>query len=256
MATRDGEPRVYRVGIPEASGGRTETLLAAEVLHLRIGADAATPWAGQAPLRRAAISAGLLHELESALRETFTDAPLGSQILSLDMGGGEGWERMRGALRGRRGASLFVEYLTHAIASGVPAPKRDGATSLSPILRDSMTVEHLEQARGAILMAFGVLPAMLNPAATGPVIREGQRHLATWALQPIAELIAEEAGAKLGAAVSIDVHRPLQSFDAGGSARAAAGMMQALATAKEAGLSDAHVAAAFGALDWKEALPR
>jgi hypothetical protein len=166
LATRDGEPRVYRVSVPEVGGGRSETVLAGEVLHVRIRADAATAWAGQAPLRRAAISAGLLHELESALRDTFMDAPLGSQILSLDMG--EGWERMRGALRGRGGASLFVEYLTHPHAAGAPAPKRDGATSLAPILRDSMTVEHLEQARSAILMAFGVLPAMLNQAATGP----------------------------------------------------------------------------------------
>ena len=68
--------------------------------------------------------------------------------------------------------------------------------------------------------------------------------------------MAEEATAKLGSTVAIDVHRPLQSFDAGGSARALAGIMQALATAKEAGLSDAAVAAAFGALDWTEAQPK
>jgi hypothetical protein len=49
---------------------------------------------------------------------------------------------------------------------------------------------------------------------------------------------------------------PIDSFDAGGSARAVAGLVQALAEAKEAGLSDAAVAAAFGALDWREALGR
>jgi hypothetical protein len=162
---------------------------------------------------------------------------------------------VRGTLRGARGRALLVEHLTAQIAAGAPAPRRDGSDSLSPDLRDSMAVETLEAARGAILMAYGVLPAMLNPAATGPVIREGQRHLATWVLQPIAEIVAEEASAKLGAAVSIDVHRALQSFDAGGSARALAGIMQALATAKEAGLSDAQVAAAFKALDWSEARP-
>jgi hypothetical protein len=39
------------------------------------------------------------------------------------------------------------------------------------------------------------------------------------------------------------------------AARAVAGLVQALAQAqaKEAGLSDAAVAAAFGALDWSEA---
>ena len=112
---------------------------------------------------------------------------------------------------------------------------------------------HLDAARGAVAMAFGVLPGLLNPATTGPMVREAQRHLATLVLQPMAEVLAEEATAKLGGAVSIDVHRALQSFDAGGSARAFAGIVQGLAVAKEAGLSDAQVAAALAALDWTEA---
>ena len=57
-----------------------------------------------------------------------------------------------------------------------------------------------------------------------------------------------------GGTVEIDVHRPLQSFDAGGSARAVSGIIEALARAKEAGLSPAEISAAFGALDWREAL--
>lgn len=185
----------------------------------------------------------------------FRDAPLGSMIVPLDAGGGEALEQVRGALRGKRGAALVVEYLSQAIAGGAPVPGR-GPDHLTPPLRDSMAVETLEAARNAIANAFGVLPALLNPATTGPLVREAQRHLATWTLQPIAELVAEEASAKLGSTVAIDVHRPLQSFDAGGSARAVAGLVQALAQAKEAGLSDAAVAAAFGALDWKEALGR
>ena len=88
--------------------------------------------------------------------------------------------------------------------------------------REAAVVETLDAARGAICNVFGVLPALLNPATTGPLVREAQRHLATWTLQPIAELVADEATAKLGMPVAIDVHRPLQSFDAGGSARAVA----------------------------------
>ena len=252
VSTRDGQPRAYRLSIPEAGGGRSETVLAGEVLHVRLAADPVAPWTGQAPLRRAALSAELLHQLETALRDVFRDAPLGSMIVPLDAGGGEALEQVRGALRGRRGSALVVEYLSQAIAGGAPVPGR-GPDHLTPPLRDSMAVEALGEARNAIANAFGVLPALLNPATTGPLVREAQRHLATWTLQPIAELLAEEASAKLGGAVAIDVHRPLQSFDAGGSARAVAGLVQALAQAKEAGLSDAAVAAAFGALDWTEA---
>ena len=61
VTTRDGQPRAYRLSIPEAGGGRTVTALAAEVLHLRIGADHLTPWIGTAPLRRSSLTGALLH---------------------------------------------------------------------------------------------------------------------------------------------------------------------------------------------------
>jgi phage portal protein BeeE len=253
LSTRNGEPRAYRLSIGEAGGGRSETALAPEVLHVRLAADPVAPWTGQAPLRRAALSAQLLHELEAALHETFRDAPLGSMIVPLDAGGGEALETVRGSLRGKRGGALVVEYLSQAIAGGAPVPGR-GPDHLTPPLREAAVVETLAAAQAAIANAFGVLPALLNPATTGPLVREAQRHLATWTLQPIAELIAEESASKLGTLIAIDVHRPLQSFDAGGSARAAVGIIEALARAKEAGLSPAEISAAFGALDWREAL--
>ena len=53
LRTRDGVPVAYRVSISEAGGGTTQTALAGEVLHFRIGSDPATPWLGSAPLRRA-----------------------------------------------------------------------------------------------------------------------------------------------------------------------------------------------------------
>lgn len=71
----------------------------------------------------------------------------------------------------------------------------------------------------------------------GPLVREAQRHLAQWQLQPIAALLAKEASEKLAAPVTIDTMRPFQAFDAGGRARAAAGIIQALAMAKEAGVN-------------------
>ena len=54
LRTRDGKPTAYRVSVSEAGGGTTETALAGEVLHLRIGADPAAPYYGTAPLKRAA----------------------------------------------------------------------------------------------------------------------------------------------------------------------------------------------------------
>ncbi|MES1934304.1 hypothetical protein T35B1_16946 [Salinisphaera shabanensis T35B1] len=58
VTTRSGIPKAYRVTIPDTGGGRSDTVLAGEVLHFRIGADMAAPWAGTAPLRRASLTAG------------------------------------------------------------------------------------------------------------------------------------------------------------------------------------------------------
>ena len=57
VSTRDGMPRGYRLNLPEASGARTTTVLAGEVIHLRIGSDPIAPWAGTSPLRRAPLTA-------------------------------------------------------------------------------------------------------------------------------------------------------------------------------------------------------
>jgi hypothetical protein len=98
--------------------------------------------------------------------------------------------------------------------------------------------------RDAICGAFGVLPGLLYSATTGPMVREAQRHLAAWTLQPIASLLAEEATEKLAGCVEIDVMGPTRAFDAGGSARAFATLIQRLAMAKEAGV-DAKAALAM-----------
>ena len=114
-----------------------------------------------------------------------------------------------------------------------------------------MTSETLAAAREGILMAYGVLPSLVNRAATGPAVREAQRQLAIWTLQPIAVLLAEEASSKLGAAVEIDTIRPLQAFDAGGRARALSAIIKTLAEAKEAGIPASDVSGAMRMVDWQ-----
>ncbi len=100
-------------------------------------------------------------------------------------------------------------------------------------------------ARDTICTVFGVLPSWFAAGGQGPAIRECQRHLATWCLQPPAELLGEGATEKLGAKVEIDMLTSLQAFDQGGSARAVATLVQAMAQATEAGLDPGVVAAAL-----------
>jgi hypothetical protein len=250
LSTRNGIPRAYRISVSEAGGGRSETALAAEVLHVRIGSDAVAPWAGQAPLRRAAISASLLQEVETALRDVYREAPVGSQIVHLPDGSADDMETMRAAFRGKRGSTLVVEGVAQATAAGMNPQLGQRPDSLSPDLSKAMTTESLAAARDAIAMVFGVLPGLINRATTGPMVREAQRHLAGWVLQPLAELVAAEATAKLGVTVTLDVGRPLQAFDAGGRARALLGLIEAMGRAKELGLSPAEMSAALASVNW------
>ncbi|MFW5641774.1 MAG: phage portal protein [Roseicyclus sp.] len=250
LTTRDGQPRAYRLTIPEVGGGRTVTALAPEVLHLRIGCDPAAPWYGTAPLRRAQLSAGLLNAVETALSEVFENAPLGSRTLPVPDGPPEDMARLRDAFRGRRGRTLIFEGVAQATAGGMNPQLGQRSEELSPQLRDAMTVETLDAARDAIAAAFGVLPGLLNRSAPGNAVRESQRHLAQWQLQPLAELLAEEATAKLGAEVVIDTTRPLQAYDTGGRARALSAILEAQAKAQELGIDPAE---AMRLVDWDRA---
>lgn len=245
LTTRDGLPLAYRLTISEAGGGRAVTALADEVLHITIGTDAVTPWAGSAPLHRANLSASLLHAVESALAGVYTDAPIGSQVVPYPESPEQDRLALANSFRGKRGRVLLRESVSTTAAGG-PTPQTDWKPSeLSPDLQKTMTAESWQAARESICHAFGVLPALLSAAATGPVVREAQRHLAQWQLQPIAALIASEASAKLGTSISLDTMTPLQAYDAGGRARALSGVMQALAAAKDSGLTDDQVATAL-----------
>lgn len=251
LRTRFADPVAYRVSIPEAGGGTTRTVLAAEVLHFRIGADPAAPWFGTPPLRRASLTASMLNAVESSLSEVFENAPLGSQVVPMPEGAETDNANMARSFRGQRGRVLLRESVAVSAAGG-PVPQTDWRpSSLSPDLERAMTIETLGAARDAICGAFGVLPALFYTQAQGPLVREAQRHLAQWTLQPIGQSIAEEASDKLGGLVSIDVMTPAQAFDAGGSARAFATFVGALAQAKEAGLDPGAVAAALAKLDWE-----
>ena len=236
VSTRGGKPVAYRVSVPEAGGGRTETALAAEVVHIRIGSDPAAPWTGTPPLRRSALSANLLNALEMALSSTFRDSPFGSQTLPLPDSSPEDMQAMRAAIRGRQGQTLIIEGASQAAAAGQYVQQGNRREDLTPKLGEAEAEAMWARARGAVAEAFGIPAAYFNPASTGPVFREVQRHLVQYTLQPIAMQIAAEASAKLGAAVTIDVATPLQAFDTGGRARAMQGIIKALSEAQEAGI--------------------
>lgn len=250
LSTIDGTARAYRLSMPDVGGGRTLTVLAPEVVHIVIGADAREPWRGTAPLRRCSLSADMLATVEAALVEVFGNAPLGSAIVPMPETPGVDLERLAAGFRGQRGRVLLRESVMTTSAGG-PAPATDWRPQgLSPNLADAMAVETLDRARAAILAAFGVLPALFD--AGGPGIREAQRHLAMWTLGPIARLIGDEVTAKTGVQTVLDVARPLQAFDQAGRARAFKTTIDGIAAARAAGLSDSDIQGALRLVDWQQ----
>ena len=251
VSTTLSRPRAYRLSLPDVGGGRTITALAAEVVHVVIGSDVRSPWRGSSPLARASLTADLLSTLEGALGDVFGNAPLGSLVVPLPELPAEDSSRLTASFRGSRGRVLIRESAM-VTAAGGPAPATDWRPQgLTPALRDAMAVETMDRARDAICAAYGVDPSLLSSLANGPGLREAQRHLATWVLQPVATLVAAELGDKLGAPVRIDVSRPLQAFDAGGRARAFSALVTAMAEAKAAGLAEGEVSALLRLVDWQ-----
>lgn len=159
---------------------------------------------------------------------------------------------LRAGFRGRRGQALVIEGVAQATAAGMNPNIGQHPDQLSPHLDKTLADKLLTDAKGAICGVFGILPGLMNPATTGPLVREAQRHLAQLVLQPIANLIAEEATEKLGGKVALDVVRPMQAFDAGGKARAFATMLGALAEAKAAGLDVQTIKDAESFIDWAD----
>ena len=252
LRTRNGRPTAYRIGISEAGGGTSTTALAGEVLHVRIGCDPAAPYYGTAPLKRASLTAGMLNAVESALAEVFDLAPIGSQVVPMPEVPDTDNEKLGRSFRGQRGRVLLRESVTVSAAGG-PQPASDWRPAdLTPDLQRAMTPETLEAARNGVQAAFGVLPGLFVSQAQGPLVREAQRHLAMWTLNPIAGLLAEEASAKLGGNVTIDVTGPLDAYDVGGKARAVSTIIAAMAQAKDAGLSPGDLGAALKLVDWTD----
>jgi hypothetical protein len=223
----------YRINTPSDHGGKKD-------IHLLSGHDYGKPLASVR-------SAGLLQTLESALGEIYANAPLGTSIVPFPESPETDMESIARGFRGTRGRVLIRESV-NVQAAGGPAPAQDWkASDVTPDLSKAMTRETWAAARSGIEMAFGVLPGLSNPVTTGPLVREAQRHLAQWALMPIAAMIGQEASEKLGQPVKLDVMRPLQAFDAGGRARSLGAIIKALGEAKELGVDPAQ---ALKLVDW------
>ena len=241
-----GAALTYTVQRPGAVA--TQVRQAREVVHVVLRPSIDLPWSGPSPLKAAGLSSSILSAAENALSDVMRSGAIGMNLVtSLDHDDARK-EGIAAQLQSQvsRGGFAVVPSASGDTTAGRLPPQSDWAIrNLTPDVTRAEIVAARAAAQEAVCSAFGVPPCLVVAATTGPAIREAQRHLAAWTLQPIADLIADAlTSAELGREVKIDLMRPLQAYDTERRARGAKILIEALAAAKEAGI-DPDVAMEF-----------
>ena len=238
--TTDGNmaPRLWHVGEFDISGGYdpatwtyratiegptrrlVRTLTADEVVHVRIGEDAAAPWRGVSPLAAAADTAGTLAGIENGLRQeagAVTGYVIPGPLEGLD---DAAFAELKRDLQKIAGGSRLVPTLNPR--PGDPS-SRPGDADWQPRRLGIHPPEALVNLRGAaaldVLASAGIPPVLGagNTDATG--LREGLRQLYHVTLQPIVRIVEAELARVLEVDLALDLSA-LAAADVQGRARA------------------------------------
>ncbi|WP_155773974.1 hypothetical protein [Rhodovulum sp. MB263] len=101
-------------------------------------------------MRRSSLTAGLLHQIETALSEVYGNAPMGYQVVPFPESQEVDLETLGAGFRGRRGRVLVRESVNVSAAGG-PVPTQDWKPQdVTPNLSGMMPDAMLTAARAAI----------------------------------------------------------------------------------------------------------
>ena len=230
----------YRVEVQVPPGGSTSRTYSRDaVLHATWNVDPLQPWIGVGPMASAAYGAKLASNVEAKLAEE-TGAPSALLVPVPADGGDESLASLRADIRNAKGSAVLVES---TVAGWDEAKGSKGtlfdwrAERLGP-----MIPEHLRGLYGdtcaAVLEACGIPAALGTADADGTSQRESYRRWIMASVEPVAELVAEEASEKLDGQVAFDF-RNVWAHDLAGRAAA-------FAKLTGGGMSAADAAAAAG----------
>lgn len=233
-----GAALTYTVQRPGAVA--TQVRQAREVVHVVLRPSIDLPWSGPSPLKAAGLSSAILSAAETALSDVMRSGAIGMNLVTSvdsDDSRKEGIAAQLQSQVSRGGFAVVPSAAGDTTAGRLPSQSDWSVKNLTPDIAQAEIVAARAAAQEAVCSAFGVPPCLIVASTTGPAIREAQRHLAAWTLQPIADLIADAlTRAELGREVTIDLMRPLQAYDTERRARGAKILIEALAAAKEAGI--------------------
>ena len=196
-------------------------MTADEVVHIRIGEDAAAPWRGVSPLAAATDTAGALAGVESGLRQE------ANQVSGyvLPGGGVEGLDdaafaELKSDLAKLAGGTRIVPTLNPRVGDPSARPGDADWQARRLGIHPPEALVDLRSAAALDVLASAGIPPVLgagNTDATG--LREGLRQLYHVTLQPIVRIVEAELARVLEVDLALDLSA-LAAADVQGRARA------------------------------------
>ena len=213
---------VYQLYLSAPDDTRTRLVRGEQVVHVRYGADASSPWLGKSPVAVASATGRLMGNLEGRLaQETgglsayLLPVPHGlvqppdhdPDVTDPDTATFDPLSGIKDTLRKARGNAALIETTADAWGKGGDeAPRQDW----EPKRIGANPPEVLEALRrsteASVFSACGVPPSLVAPSqATG--VREGWRLFLSGTMAPVAALVAHEMRRKLDPAATIRLDR-------------------------------------------------
>ena len=224
---------IYRCSLYGPDGGTTRTVPAAGIVHVRYSVDAARPWKGVGPLKRAGLDADLLSAIVTRLGEE-SGAPVAHVIPSPVDGAADSTATLRADLKAARGGVVLAETQMGGYGDKAGAPASDFA--VKRIGADPPDVlRALASETGERLMeACGVPSALLVANSAGIARREALRMWVACHVAPLGRIVAAELSDKLDLpGLTLDF-APLAGSDLVGRAASAKRMVEAGMPAEKA----------------------
>lgn len=208
----------YRAEVIEPPGSSTSAVYPrAQVLHFTWETDPREPWAGISPLGSARLTATLAANVESKLGQEAG----GPVAMLLPVPNDQGLGTLATDIAAAKGGAVLAEATSTGWDEGRQAAgtRQDWkASRLGPEIPDGMRVLYADTL-ARVCEACGIPAALVAERADGTQMREAYRRFIMASVEPVSELIADEASEKLESAVSFDF-RGLWAHDLQGRANA------------------------------------
>ena len=221
------DPRgwLYQMAFEGPSATETLVRLYSDVIHARINTDPLKPWQGYSSLTLAGVTAATLANIEQRISEE-ANARVGYLLNYPDGTSDSTIGGIRGDVGSMRGGVMLAETGGAGFRAGLPGgnPSDWRKTRLGAEIPATSLQARTEAVRD-VLGAMRV-PAVLLLGGDGASYREGYRQFLTMGVNPMAEVVAEELSAKLGADVRFSFRR-LAAADIASRARAMGVMVSA-----------------------------